>query len=158
MQKRNCKTLWCCLAIGAAIVTTQLQGAIYYVDSQTGNDTRSGLSPKQAWASLDRVNQSDFAPGDRILLKRGTRYTGQLRPGSSGREGRPIVISSYGLGALPRIDGNGIFLDAVLSTKSRKIVRFGNNWVKLGMVIQLPFRPDRYFCLPVLWRLPAMHC
>ncbi|MHC4508142.1 MAG: right-handed parallel beta-helix repeat-containing protein [Planctomycetota bacterium] len=114
MQKRNCKTLWCCLAIGAAIVTTQLQGAIYYVDSQTGNDTHSGLSPTQAWASLDRVNQSDFAAGDRILLKRGTRYTGQLRPGSSGREGRPIVISSYGLGALPRIDGNGVFLDAVL--------------------------------------------
>ena len=114
IQKRNCKTLWCCLAIGVAIVTTQLQGAIYYVDSQTGNDTRSGLSPKQAWASLDRVNQSDFAPGDRILLKRGTRYTGQLRPGSSGREGRPIVISSYGLGALPRIDGNGVFLDAVV--------------------------------------------
>jgi hypothetical protein len=47
----------------------------------------------------------------------------------------------------------GIFLDAVLSSKSRKLFRFGNNWVTLGILIQLPFRRDRYFCLPVLWRV-----
>ena len=47
----------------------------------------------------------------------------------------------------------GIFLDAVLSTKKHKVFRFGNNWVMLGIVVQLPFRKDRYFCLPVLWRV-----
>ena len=41
----------------------------------------------------------------------------------------------------------------MLSSKSRKLFRFGNNWVKLGIVIQLPFRRDRYSCLPVLWRV-----
>ena len=41
----------------------------------------------------------------------------------------------------------GIFLDAVLSTAKHKIFRFGNNWVTLGVVVQLPFRPDRYYCL-----------
>lgn len=47
----------------------------------------------------------------------------------------------------------GIFLDAVLSTKRHKIFRFGNNWVMLGIVIELPCRPTRYFCLPILWRV-----
>jgi hypothetical protein len=47
----------------------------------------------------------------------------------------------------------GIFLDAVLSTKKHKVFRFGNNWVMLGLVIELSFRPNRYFCLPILWRV-----
>ena len=44
----------------------------------------------------------------------------------------------------------GIFLDAVLSTKKHKTLRFGLNWVVLGVAVPLPLRPDRYFCLPVL--------
>lgn len=47
----------------------------------------------------------------------------------------------------------GMFLDAVLSSSRHKIFRFGNNWVTLGVVVQLPFRPDRYYCLNVLWRV-----
>jgi DDE superfamily endonuclease len=47
----------------------------------------------------------------------------------------------------------GIFLDAVLSSKRHKTFRFGLNWVVLGLAVPLPFRADRYFCLPVLWRL-----
>ncbi len=47
----------------------------------------------------------------------------------------------------------GVFLDAVLSTARHKIYRFGNNWVTLGVIVQLPFRPDRYYCLNVLWRI-----
>jgi DDE superfamily endonuclease len=47
----------------------------------------------------------------------------------------------------------GIFLDAVLSTRKHKVFRFGNNWVLLGIVVELPFRPNRYFCLPILWRV-----
>jgi hypothetical protein len=47
----------------------------------------------------------------------------------------------------------GIFLDAVLSTRKHKVFRFGNNWVLLGVVVELPFRPNRYFCLSILWRV-----
>jgi hypothetical protein len=47
----------------------------------------------------------------------------------------------------------GIFLDAVLSTKKHKVFRFGTNWVLLGLVVQLRDRPDRFFCLPLLWRV-----
>jgi len=49
----------------------------------------------------------------------------------------------------------GIFLDAVLSSKKHKVFRFGTNWVTLGLVVQLPFRPDRFFCLNLLWRVYA---
>ena len=47
----------------------------------------------------------------------------------------------------------GIFLDAVLSSKKHKTFRFGLNWVVLGIAVPIPFRADRYYCLPVLWRL-----
>jgi DDE superfamily endonuclease len=47
----------------------------------------------------------------------------------------------------------GIFLDAVLSTKRHKTFRFGTNWVLLGLVVQLRGRPERFFCLPLLWRV-----
>lgn len=52
-----------------------------------------------------------------------------------------------------RVAFGGIFLDAVLSTKKHKVFRFGNNWVMLGIVIELSFRPNRFFCLPILWRV-----
>src|SRR5262249_3661295 len=46
----------------------------------------------------------------------------------------------------------GSFLDAVQSSKRRKVFSFGVNYVVLGLVVCFPFRPDRYHCLPVLWR------
>lgn len=52
-----------------------------------------------------------------------------------------------------RVAFGGIFLDPVLSTRSRKILRFGLNYVVVAVVVRLPFRADRYFALPVLWRV-----
>ena len=49
----------------------------------------------------------------------------------------------------------GIFLDAVLSSKKHKNFRFGTNWVTLGLIIELPLRQDRFFCVNILWRLYA---
>jgi len=47
----------------------------------------------------------------------------------------------------------GFFLDAVRSSKRRKVFSFGVNYVVLGLVVRFPFRPDRYHCLPILWRV-----
>jgi hypothetical protein len=47
----------------------------------------------------------------------------------------------------------GMFLDPVLSSKTRKVFRYGLNYVVLGLAVRLPFRPDRHHCLPVLWRV-----
>src|SRR5262249_55972721 len=46
----------------------------------------------------------------------------------------------------------GLLLGAGLSARKHKPLRFGLNWVVLGVAVPLPFRDDRSFCLPVLWR------
>ncbi|MBL8173088.1 MAG: right-handed parallel beta-helix repeat-containing protein [Bryobacterales bacterium] len=88
--------------------------ADYYVDAAGGSDAAAGTSAKTAWQSLEKVNGRKFAPGDRILLRSGSRWVGGLRISSSGAAGRPIVVGRYGNGARPRIDGEGRVVDAVL--------------------------------------------
>lgn len=99
--------LFCLIALqwpGNGIQAQPLaEGTVYYVDSENGSDANSGLTRKQAWRSIGRVNEAVFRPGDRILFKAGCRWTGQLRPKGSGTDGSPIRISSYGRGALPYI-------------------------------------------------------
>jgi hypothetical protein len=67
-------------------VAAQAAGAMYYVDATDGNDANSGLSPRLAWKSLTKVNETTFLAGDKILFKRGTQYTGQFCPRGSGRD------------------------------------------------------------------------
>jgi len=67
----------------------------YYVDSQSGDDGRSGVTGEQAWKSLEHVNTQVFQPGDQLLFKAGSRFSGQLRPQGSGKlEGdKPVLIT-----------------------------------------------------------------
>lgn len=87
---------------------------IYYVDAELGNDSNSGTSPDNAWASLEKVNQEIFQPMEKILFKSGTIYYGQLELKGSGAKGKPIVIDRYGLGKKPAIHGMGEKLHTVL--------------------------------------------
>jgi hypothetical protein len=91
---------------------------IYYVDSQSGDDARAGTAPAQAWKSLDKVNAQVFQPGDQVLFKAGSHYTGQLKPQGSGKsednQPLPIKIGQFGDGPKPRLDGEGQFLDTLL--------------------------------------------
>ena len=94
--------------------TTQRTGAkVFYIDSVTGNDGNDGLSPGQPWQTLAPVNTMTFIPGDKILFKADTSYTGQLKPQGSGSDGNPIIIDMYETGNKPAINGEGI-LDTVL--------------------------------------------
>jgi hypothetical protein len=90
-----------------------LHATTFYVDSLHGNDSNSGTSPSSSWNTLQKVNESRYLPGDRILLRCGSRWEGQLVLSSSGEEGAPIVIDRFGKGSLPRIDGNGKVQDVV---------------------------------------------
>ena len=86
----------------------------YYVDPDSGKDTNLGTSPSQAWKTLVKIGVATFIPGDRILLKSGSFWTGQLRPKGSGTEQHPIVVDKYGGDAKPVINGAGQVEDAVL--------------------------------------------
>lgn len=79
-------------------------GPAYYLDSEQGDDANDGRSPQRAWRSLDRANNQLFEPGERLLLRSGCKWQGQLRPQGSGSEGKPIRIGRYGAGELPVID------------------------------------------------------
>ncbi|MCU0457386.1 MAG: right-handed parallel beta-helix repeat-containing protein, partial [Bacteroidales bacterium] len=90
------------------------QSKTYFI-SPFGEDSRSGLSVKDSWKTLDRVNQVIFQPGDQILFETGGIWYGQLKPQGSGEEGKPIILSSYGDGHKPvinigRAEGAGIRL------------------------------------------------
>jgi hypothetical protein len=97
--------------------TVEVTATEYYVDSRHGSDQATGATPETAWESLAPVNERVFKPGDKILLKAGSRFTGQLKPQGSGAfdggQVRSIVIDRYGEGPKPRIDGQGIMPAAV---------------------------------------------
>lgn len=101
------------LAATAPQVAQADTGTAYYLDAQNGNDSASGLDTGHAWRTLGRVNATTFRPGDRILLRAGSRWTGQLWPKGSGTSASPITIDRYGTGAAPRVDGAGQVADAV---------------------------------------------
>ncbi|TDC81360.1 right-handed parallel beta-helix repeat-containing protein [Micromonospora sp. KC606] len=88
-------------------------GTVYYVDAISGSDASSGVSESAPWKSLSKVNSTTFQAGDRILLRAGRTWTGQLWPKGSGASGAPITVDSYGSGNKPRIDGAGQVGDAV---------------------------------------------
>jgi len=68
----------------------------YFFDSVGGSDSNTGIEPDQAWKSLDYLNSINFKPGDVVYLKRGSIWTGTLLVWASGKEGHPIIFSSYG--------------------------------------------------------------
>ncbi len=121
-------------------------GTTYYVDADGGDDAASGTSAAAAWQSFANVNGREFAPGDRILLKAGSTWsasgdevsgeaydfttwssgvgtdvegpdaTALLAPGGSGTAGHPIVLSSYGDGDAPELNGRGAVNDVLQLT------------------------------------------
>src|SRR5690606_32535486 len=49
--------------------------------------------------------------------------------------------------------GVGMHLDPIISSRGRKLVNWGHSWVVLGVLLRFPLWPERWFCLPVLFRL-----
>jgi hypothetical protein len=77
----------------------------YYVDSRGGNDSSAGTSPEAAWRSLGRAMRVTLREGDRVLLRRGSDWSGPFEITSSGTRDRSIVIGAYGTGARPLVHG-----------------------------------------------------
>jgi hypothetical protein len=79
------------LLAGPAHATT------YYVSSR-GNDTATGLSPANAWRTVQRVNGAYLRKGDAVLFEGGQTFDGPLVPPSSGSLTGVIRFASYGTG------------------------------------------------------------
>jgi hypothetical protein len=124
-------------------------GVSYYVDSVNGDDAAAGTSAATAWKSFTNVNATTFAAGDRILLKAGsvwsvegntvareaydyTTWSGStptnvvkdnptflLAPKGSGTAESPIVLSSYGDGAAPELNGRAVVNDVLQLTNQQ---------------------------------------
>jgi SRSO17 transposase len=52
-----------------------------------------------------------------------------------------------------RMFGAGMHHDPLISSRKLAVLNWGHSWVVLGVLVKLPFRDDRRFCLPILFRL-----
>lgn len=103
MQTHNA-LLFLALAVATTYAVVPSQGGTaYYVDCADGNDAADGLSAAHPWKSVTHVSSRQYRAGDSIRFKRGTVCPGMLWPKGSGTPGRPIVLTAYGNGPLPRI-------------------------------------------------------
>ena len=91
--------------------STPQAGTTYYISSLNGDNSNRGTSQNAAWETLDKVQELQLQPGDRILLERGSVFAnGYLHLyNQKGSEGNPIVIDAYGdeQKAAPLIETNG---------------------------------------------------
>jgi len=101
--------------------TTRETPSTFYISAAEGNDTNDGLSPATPWQTLSKVNAREMIPGDSLLFRSGDTFVGRLTIISEGgNESLPVVITSYGSGAKPILDGDG-YLSAVLIQNSSHI-------------------------------------
>ena len=68
-----------------------------------------GTSISEPWQTIEKINNYSFQPGDSILFKRGEIWKEYFDFPSSGNAFNPIVIGSYGEGALPIITGVNVY-------------------------------------------------
>ncbi len=115
-----------CLILVPKIILANIVTSAVYVDSEYGNDNNSGVSEKEAWQSLEKVNSITFGPGAKIMFKSGGIWLGTLYPKGSGDHNHPIVIDKYGKGNKPLIDGNGIEGKGVVSLYNQEYWEINN--------------------------------
>lgn len=91
--------------LGAAGQATAAAGKpVLHIDCAAASSAAADGSLQRPLNGLDQLNAIRFAPGTRILFKRGATCHGSFRPkaGSSGTADAPIVVDSYGSAAAPR--------------------------------------------------------
>lgn len=90
----------------------------FYISSSEGDDSNDGSTPATAFKSLEKISNTYLVAGDSVLFKRGDVFNGQLRVNGSGNPDMSVVVSAYGTGDKPLIDGAagelGSYVTAVL--------------------------------------------
>ena len=103
------------------LACSSVQAAEYLVNAAKGNDENAGTEA-MPWACVRNLNEKKFKGGDVIKFHRGQNFFGQINMRSSGKEGAPIVISSYGEGKKPTINGQGKVQTTVLMRNISHII------------------------------------
>ena len=85
-------------------------GTNYYFSSSTGDDSRTAAQAQNQstpWRSLDKLNAliPYLGANDAVLLKRGDVFTGSITIKRTSNQYSGIIISSYGTGNKPVING-----------------------------------------------------
>ena len=85
---------------------TLLHATSYYVSS-SGSNSNSGTSSAAPWADFTNVNTHTFAAGDSVNLACGSTWNQELDLHGNGTSWTsPITLTSYGMGARPKIQRN----------------------------------------------------
>jgi hypothetical protein len=107
----------------------------YYL-SPAGSDSAAGTSPQTAWRTLGRASSARLRPGDRLLLRGGARFTGQLEfARKDGNDpAKPVQIGSYGSGraTIAGLDGPAITIFDTSGFDIRNLVIVGNSTTEHG--------------------------
>jgi Secretion system C-terminal sorting domain/Right handed beta helix region len=88
-------------------ISVSVKSTNYYVKT-AGNNSNTGLSDAQAWATISEVNKRSFKAGDNIFFNKGDTWRETLVISTSGTKGHYIVFTSYGTGNKPIITGADI--------------------------------------------------
>ncbi|HYP99085.1 MAG TPA: right-handed parallel beta-helix repeat-containing protein [Polyangiaceae bacterium] len=86
----------------------------YFIDDKGGSDANDGKTPATAWRSLTKANATPLKAGDRLCLRAGGIWNGQLKPQGSGSSAAPVVIDKYGSGDRPKIAAGSADKDSVV--------------------------------------------
>lgn len=106
----------------SALSVTVVNADNYYI-SNSGNDNNLGTSETEPWATLSKVNDFSFKPGDVVYFNSGDVWRGTIIP-HGGKDGQYITYTSYGSGDKP------VFLGSVDKSKSSDWEnKSGNIWL-----------------------------
>ena len=88
----------------AALIQPSIASDIYLDcnSAQAGDGSRA-----KPFGSIEKANEAVLQAGESLFVKAGTTCTGTLSPQGSGTQDNPIVLTSYGDGPLPIINGSG---------------------------------------------------
>lgn len=80
----------------------------YYI-SVNGNDENTGLSIDKPLKTIQALNQKNLIAGDSVLFERNSVFKGTLNILQSGTNANPIIISAYGIGENPILNGSSSY-------------------------------------------------
>jgi len=101
---------------------------IYYVDSQSGNDTNPGTLTRP-FKTIEKVNSLSLHAGNSVFFAGGQTYTGTLQfKGLTGTKQLPLVIGSFGMGRAIVNGGtqNAVHVDSCSWLQMKNLILIGS--------------------------------